>query len=237
MNIDQRDEEIWRLRREGIPFSEIAARFDISPSRAQQVSRRRQDKIDNFDKWPPLKRILPIRVQNVLVKVFGSEEILKNPEKLASMGHDAFLTWRNLGRKSARELVNALESLGYTVSRGTMMTDPRCEFFQRIGRTILRNYFDYYTKNSMDDAEYIPTVRVIIESITQEMKSLEMGQSNCDELTEKLKTFNRQLYQNLCIEHAKEDQGPNEEPFDLGEAYESARYTFDYIYEHGEHPS
>ena len=30
MDIDQRDEEIWRMRKEGATFSQIAERFDLS---------------------------------------------------------------------------------------------------------------------------------------------------------------------------------------------------------------
>jgi len=236
MNIDQRDEEIWRLRRQGVAFGEIAARFDISRERARQIYRRRQSRIDNLNKWPPLKRILPVRIQNVLVKVFGGEEIYKNPERLVSMGPEVFLTWRNFGRKSAMQLIDALESLGYPVSEDTKMTDPGCQIFLKIGKAILRSYFDYYTKNSIDDAEYIPTVRVIIESIAKEMKSSGMGEPNCNELSEKLKTFNRQMYQNIWIEHAKEDEDPEEGPLDLEKEYELAKYTFDYIYKHGKRP-
>jgi len=236
MNMDQRDEEIWRLRKEGATFSQIAKRFDISSGRVEQICCRRQDRIDNFDKWPPLKKLLPVRVQNVLIKAFGNEEILKNPERLASMGHDVFLTWRNFGRKSAKALVDALESLGYTVSRGTMMTDPICELIQRIGRSILRKYFDYSTKYSVDDVEYIPVVRLIIEGIAEEMKSSGMLEPNCKDVAERLKAFNRSLYQNIWVKHAKEDEDPDEEPFDLKKEYELAKYTFDYVYKHKKHP-
>lgn len=236
MNIDQRDEEIWRLRKEGMPFSQIAMRFDISDSRALQIYRQKEEKRKNFDKWPPLKRALPVRVQNILIKAFGSEEIFKNPEKLASMGPDVFFKWRNMGRKSVTQLIEALESLGYAVKGDIRMADSGCEVYLKIGRSILRNYFDYYTKNSMDDAEYIPTVRVIIEGIAEEMRSSGMGNQDYDELTEKLKAFNCSLYQNIWIEHAREDEDPDEEPLDLEKEYQSAKYTFDYIYEHGEHP-
>jgi hypothetical protein len=75
MNMEQRNEEIWRLRKEGARFSQIAARFNISLERARRIYQERQDKIDNFDKWTPLKRMLSMRVQNVLIKAFGSEEI------------------------------------------------------------------------------------------------------------------------------------------------------------------
>jgi hypothetical protein len=99
MNIDQRDEQIWRLKIEGATFSQIAMRFHISPSRAQQIYSRRKEKMENYDKWPPLRKKLPVRIQNVLIKVFGDEEIFKNPEKLASMGAGVFRTWKNIGKK------------------------------------------------------------------------------------------------------------------------------------------
>ena len=135
--------------------------------------------------------MLSVRVQNVLIKAFGSEEILKHPEKLASMGPDAFFKWRNMGRKSVNQLMEALESLGYSVNRDMRMTDMKCQSYLKIGRTILRNYFDYYTKNSLDDAEYIPVVRLIIEGIAEEMRSSGMLEPNCKEVAEKLKAFNR----------------------------------------------
>ena len=92
MDMKQRDEVIWRLRKKGATLSEIAERFDISRERVRRIYQEKQDRIDNFDKWPPLKRILPVRIQNVLVKVFGSEEIFNHPEKLVSLGQEVFLT-------------------------------------------------------------------------------------------------------------------------------------------------
>jgi hypothetical protein len=59
-----------------------------------------------------------------------------------------------------------------------------------------------------------------------------MERPNGDELAEKLRTFNRQMYQNIWIKHAKED----EEQFDLEKELQAAQYYFDYIYEHGKHP-
>ena len=84
----------------------------------------------------------------------------------------------------------------------------------------------------MDDAEYIPTVRVIIEGIIEEMRSSRMGKKNCDEIAKKLKAYNSERYQNIWIEHAKED----EEPLDLEKESQLAKYTFDYIYKHRKHP-
>ena len=115
--MDQRDEEIWRLRKEGVTYSQIAKQFDLSSDRVRQICFKKKARMENAGKWPPLKRELPARVRNALIKVFGSEEILEHPEKLASMGPDAFFKWRNMGRKSVNQLVEALESLGYSVNR------------------------------------------------------------------------------------------------------------------------
>ncbi len=236
MDMDRRDEEIWRLRKEGATFSQIALRFHISRGRAQQICRQRQEKIDHFEKWPPLRKGLSVRVQNVLVKTFGSEEIFNHPEKLASFGEEVFRTWKNIGRKSVGQLIDVLEKLGYSVDREVRMTDMKSQSYFEVGRTILRKYFDYNLENTEDDAEYIPVVRLIIEGIAQEMGSSGMPESNCREVAENLKEFNRGLYQKIWIEHAKEDHDPDDEPLDIKKEYELAKYTFDYIYKHGKHP-
>ncbi|MGQ9647937.1 MAG: hypothetical protein ACUVWO_15540, partial [Thermodesulfobacteriota bacterium] len=116
------------------------------------------------------------------------------------------------------------------------MADPRCEIYLGVGKSILRDYFDYNTKNPADDTEYIPIVRLIIEGITKKMKSSGIGKADCAEVAEKLRAYNREMYQNIWIEHAKEDQDPDEEPLDLEKERRAAQYTFNYIYKHGKHP-
>ena len=116
------------------------------------------------------------------------------------------------------------------------MTDMKSQSYLKVGETILRKYFDYSTKYSVDDVEYIPVVRLIIEGIAEEMKSSGVLEPNCKEVAEKLRAFNRSLYQNIWIEHAKEDEDPDEEPFDREKEYKLAKYTFDYVYKHRKHP-
>ena len=232
MNTKQRNEEIYRLRREGVSFSEIGGRFGVSRARVQQIWR---EKIDNFEKWPPLKQMLPVRLQNALQGAFGNE-IFEHPEKLVSIDHNSFLTMRNVGRRSIKQLIEALESLGDPAFQEMTMTNPGCQVYLEIGKAVLRNYFDHSTKKSLDDSEYISTVRVIIESIAKEMESSKAGRWDGDELTKKLKSFNRHLYKDLWVKHAKEDKDREKEPVDAEKERRSAGYTFDYIYRHGKHP-
>ena len=236
MNIDERNEKIWKMRCEGATLSRIAREFDISSNRVRQICFKKKSRIENAGKGPFLKRELPVRIQNVLIKTFGNEDIFFHPEKLASLGEEVFLTWKNIGRKSVKTLINVLESKGYSVNRDMRMSDMKCQGYFNIGKTILQKYFDYYRDKSLDDTEYLPVVRLIIEGIAEEMRSFGLLEPNYTEVAEKLKAFNRSLYQNIWIEHAKEDEDPDEEPFDLEQEYELAQYTFDYIYEHGEHP-
>ena len=42
MNTNQRDEEVWRLRKEGVPLPQIATRFRISRSQVREICRRKQ---------------------------------------------------------------------------------------------------------------------------------------------------------------------------------------------------
>ena len=235
MSLDERNEKIWKMRCEGATLSQIGREFDISSNRVRQICSKKKSRIENAGKKRFLKRELPVRIQNVLIKTFGNEDILFHPEKLASLGEEVFFTWKNIGRKSVKTLINVLESNGYSVNRKVRMPDMKCQGYFNTGKTILQKYFDYYKDKSFDDTEYLPVVRIIIEGIAEEMRSFGLLELNYTEVAEQLKAFNRSLYQNHWIEQVKEDQNPDG-PLDLEKEYELAQYTFDYIYEHGEHP-
>ena len=108
------------------------------------------------------------------------------------------------------------------------------ENYENIGISILKNFYDYYCEQELDDAEYIPVVKVIINGIQESMLSLDVAEEEIESLKNRLIEFNRELYKDLWIGHAKEDE--DSEDIDLDSESESASYYFDYIYEHGEHP-
>jgi len=235
MTMDERNEKIWKMRCEGATLSQIAREFDISSNRVRQICFKKKSRIENAGKGSFLKRELPVRIQNVLIRTFGNEDIFCHPEKLASLGEEVFLTWKNIGRKSVKTLINVLESKGYSVNRDIRVPDMKCQSYFNIGKTILQKYFDYYRDKSLHDTEYLPVVRLIIEGIAEEMSSFGLLEPNYTEVAGKLKAFNCSLYQNRWIEQVKEDQD-SDDSFDLEKEYELAQYTFAYIYEHGEHP-
>jgi len=106
--------------------------------------------------------------------------------------------------------------------------------YENIGISILKNFFDYYCAQDLDDAEYIPVVKVIINGIQESMLSSGVADKEAKSLSRKLIEFNRELYKDLWTRDAKKDVDPKD--IDLDGESESAAYYFDYIYEHGEHP-
>jgi hypothetical protein len=103
-----------------------------------------------------------------------------------------------------------------------------------IGKAILSNLYRHYNKVGLDDAEYIPVIRVIIEGIAKAMAETGVDKKDVKAVEKALQRFNLDLYLKGWLKNAKEELGKSE--FDLEEETEAGTYYFDYIYKHGEHP-
>ena len=115
-----------------------------------------------------------------------------------------------------------------------MVLDKMGDNYENIGIAILKNFFNYYHEQRLDDAEYIPVVKIIINGIQESMLSSGIAEKDVESLKNRLIEFTRELYKELWLKHAKENE--DSEVFDLDSESESAEYYFDYIYKHGEHP-
>jgi hypothetical protein len=103
-----------------------------------------------------------------------------------------------------------------------------------IGKILLSDLYRHYNKVELDDAEYIPVVRVIIEGIAKALTEAGVGKKEVKAAEETLKKSNRDLYLEGWLKNAGEDLGESE--VDLEEETEVGTYCFDYIYKHGKHP-
>jgi hypothetical protein len=103
-----------------------------------------------------------------------------------------------------------------------------------IGKILLSDLYRHYNKVELDDAEYIPVVRVIIEGIAKALTEAGVGKKEVKAAEETLKKSNRDLYLEGWLKNAGEDLGESE--VDLEEETEEGTYCFDYIYKHGKHP-
>ena len=103
-----------------------------------------------------------------------------------------------------------------------------------IGKAILSDLYRHYNKVGLDDAEYIPVIRVIIEGITKAMAEAGVDKKDVKAVEKTLQKLNVDLYLKGWLKNAKEELGKSE--FDVEEETEEGTYYFDYIYKHGEHP-
>jgi len=78
MDIEKRDEQIYKLREKGATFSHISSLFNISTTRVTQLYYRTRYKKEHYDTWPPLMKMLSTRSKNALTNYFRNENILDN---------------------------------------------------------------------------------------------------------------------------------------------------------------
>ncbi|NOX87752.1 MAG: hypothetical protein GXO77_01915 [Calditrichaeota bacterium] len=77
------------------------------------------------------------------------------------------------------------------------------EQFLKIGKSIIRKFFDYYEEYHLDnETEFFPVLKLIISGITDACQ--DNKQKNI--IKKQLKIYARELYCQLWIQHAKEDE-------------------------------
>jgi hypothetical protein len=103
-----------------------------------------------------------------------------------------------------------------------------------IGKAVLSNLFRFYKKRGLDDAEYVPVVRVIIEGIEKALTSAGLDKKDVKTAEKTLRAFSRDLYVKEWLKHAREGLG--ERKLDMEAEAAEGNYYFDYVYKHGEHP-
>ena len=58
--------------------------------------------------------------------------------------------------------------------------------YESIGISILKNFYDYYCAQELDDAEYLPVVNVIINGIQESMLSSNVAEKEVEPLKNRL---------------------------------------------------
>ena len=106
------------------------------------------------------------------------------------------------------------------------------ETAEKIGKEIIKRLHQHNEENSLDDTEYIPLIKRIIEAIGVYMSQSDKSKLEIDSLTSTLIGYAKGLYVELCQIHAEEDN----EDISLEQVKEESEEYFDYIYEHEDHP-
>jgi hypothetical protein len=108
------------------------------------------------------------------------------------------------------------------------------ELFVSIGRSVIEHYSEFCDREGLDDAEYIPTVKVIIEGLESAMVEQKMDDKDRLAVRDDLLSFCRNMYTEGWLSNAVEDAEGRR--VDMKGERKAAEYYFDYVYEHGEHP-
>jgi len=101
-----------------------------------------------------------------------------------------------------------------------------------IGNAIITRLHEHNTMQGMDDAEYIPMIKRIIEAITNNVNYRNVTDADRINLNKSLFQYSQKLYVELCRFHAAED----EEKITLLQVENESKDYFNYIYEHEKHP-
>jgi hypothetical protein len=114
MDLSQRNENIYELRKSGVPFTEIAKRFNLSGTRARHIYIKLKKIYDDNDSLPPLCKILSTRMQKALIIILNDEHVFDKPENIVmGIKLSKLKYFPNIGEKSIKELVDAMITLGY----------------------------------------------------------------------------------------------------------------------------
>jgi len=99
------------------------------------------------------------------------------------------------------------------------------------GKTILDRIYEQNQIEIMDDAEYIPLMKIIIKGIQEYAIKLNIPKKQISKIESKLKDYSRKLYLKMWLKQCEEIDGVVS-----AEAESECTETFDYIYEYEEHP-
>ena len=115
MIIRNRYEEIYELKKAGLTFKEIAKKYSISGTMARHIYIKIREFKENYDSYPPLRKLLPTLTQRGLIHWFDDVHILEHPEKIIAKTRLSDLRRKApcIGKIGANKLSQALIDLGY----------------------------------------------------------------------------------------------------------------------------
>ena len=102
--------ELWRKRKQGVKFKDLAAEYNMTPAGVKLALNR----LEEWESWPRFRRRLSGHVQNVLLFYFKDDEsIFDHPERIAAEGAERLGKCSKAKDVTLKELGAALKAEGY----------------------------------------------------------------------------------------------------------------------------
>ena len=105
----------------------------------------------------------------------------------------------------------------------------KLNLLEDVGKSIIKTLHFHSDRVSLDDAEYIPIIKKIINAIANQLNSSDFSKNEISEIKKTLKQYARDLYAKAWIKNKLEEET-------VDEAREIGKEYFDYVYRHGRHP-
>ena len=96
-------------------LEEIGEKYGLTRERIRQLYESQRKKHETINTWTAFRKMLSTRSQKCLITHFGGEDIFTHPEEIASKSYTELLRIKNIGKKSIKEIIDALKELGYKV--------------------------------------------------------------------------------------------------------------------------
>ncbi len=104
------------------------------------------------------------------------------------------------------------------------------ECIGKTGRSILERMHQHYIKASLDDTEFIPLVKAVIEGVEDQLAAVRCSKDKRDDIRGTLKQYCKELYVAGWVKNREEGES-------AAEARERGAKYFDYPFKYGRHPS
>jgi len=104
------------------------------------------------------------------------------------------------------------------------------ESLEKTGKAILKRMHRHYTDGSLDDTEFLPFVKAVIQGIADRLTAARCAGGQIEDMRRALKQYCKEQYVKGWVKNREEGE-TTEEAKKKGEKY------FEYLFRHGRHPS
>jgi hypothetical protein len=101
---------------------------------------------------------------------------------------------------------------------------------EKTGRAILKRMHQHYISESLDDTEFIPFVKAVLQGVADRMTAARRTDGQIEDMRLALKEYCKELYVDEWVKNREEGEA-------IDAAREEGENHFEYLFKHGKHPS
>lgn len=107
-------------------------------------------------------------------------------------------------------------------------------FAEMLCKSILKRIYEHYRRESLDDMEYIPIVKGVLNGLSDRLLKAGYSKSKVAHVLQRLKDYCKALYVSGWLKNWKEDRDEGDE--DMDKARTEGENYFEHLYKYDRHP-